>query len=875
MLKRITRIWDCSLCRQLILGIALVHAILMTIFVFDLVIRQRNFLQEQSISNTLSLTQTLAGNAVSWVLARDVIGLEEVIQSQSQFPDLQYAMILSPNGEVIGHNDRTKVGLYIDDPVSSTLLKAEPVPQYLVLNQDLIDISSPILANDQLIGWARVGISQDKINAGLKDIIRDGIGYTIFAIVVGSIFALLMARSLTRGIQHLVVVADKIHQGDETVRSTLKRKDEIGQLSDTVNMMIDTLIDQKNITLKVQQDQQLTLAEYGQIVEQLKLVINGANLGTWDWQVNSGAVMFNSRWAEIIGYDIESIPPHISSWENFLHPDESKDVKRCLTSHLEGITSVYMTEHRLRHKSGQWVWVLAVGKVLERDQTGKPTRVVGIHMDITRSKELEYQLMKARDIAESANRAKSVFLANMSHELRTPLNAILGYAEIFTNDSSLTAEQQRKMKTIRQSGDHLLLLINDILDVSKIEEDKMALVTTPINLQNFIGDICNIIQIKADLKDIAFNYVPAEPLPRVIEVDELRLRQVLLNLLANSIKFTSHGYCTLSISGAPFPDNRVNLTFIVDDSGVGVAPELQGKVFKPFHQAGERLKYSEGSGLGLTISQKLIQLMGGELTLQSPLNQHPLDKEGVGCRFTFTIEVPTLSESTIHPAQAQSVTGYDLGQKDDGLKRILIVDDDPANRAVLRDTLEPLGFLTQEAEDGSTIVNDCLRHEPDLILMDLQMPRVDGFAALALLKAHPDCQHLPVIAVTAAASAGRHLHKQCLDQGFDDFFTKPFSTTALLEAMAHLLNITLHYVPSPQPHQADRTQDITPPSQEVLRALIAMTQTGDITSIKNLLHVLAGEPSGNGQAFMTHLEELVHDLKLMEIEQFVSRYIQE
>ena len=384
------------------LGIALVHAVLMTIFVFDLVSKQRVFLHEQSDNNILSLSQTLASNSVSWVLANDVIGLEELVDSQTQFPDLVYVMILSPSGRVLGHSDHSKVGLYVEDATSCSLIDAEPVPQYLISNSSLVDISSPILANGKLIGWARVGSSQEKINAGLKDIIREGIWYTVFAIVVGSIFAWLMARGITLGVQHLVSVAEQIRKGDESARIHTEREDELGQLGTTLNNLFDTQIRQKIMIQRTQLEQHQTLLEYKKTVVQLEetsnrleLVIEGARLGTWDWNIKTGDVVFNDRWAEIIGYTLEELAPNVSTWKQVIHPEESDKIGQVLIEHLEEHSAVYLTEYRLKHKSGEWIWVLDAGKVISRDENGAPLRAVGIHLDITKQKEVEVELKKA------------------------------------------------------------------------------------------------------------------------------------------------------------------------------------------------------------------------------------------------------------------------------------------------------------------------------------------------------------------------------------------------------------------------------------------------------------------------------------------------
>jgi len=374
--------------------------------------------------------------------------------------------------------------------------------------------------------------------------------------------------------------------------------------------------------------------------DRLELAIEGANLGTWDWNIRTGDVIFNERWTEILGYRQEEIKSHISFWKAAIHPEDQEKVGRILTSHFERLIPVYLTEHRLRHKSGEWIWVLDVGRVFERDTDGNPLRAVGILLDITEQKEAAQQLVEAKDAAESANHAKSVFLSNMSHELRTPLTAILGYTQIFLSDNSLTSEQQSSIKTMHRAGEHLLLLINEILDLSKMEADRMELVPTEFRLPEFFQGVVEIMKGRMAKKGISFLYEPDDTLPAAIVADALRLRQVLLNLLSNGVKFTRHGYCVLRVQSRLLDGNRVLLTIAVEDSGVGIAPDMLEKIFEPFQQAGDRLQYSEGSGLGLAISRKLVHLMGSELQVVSPVNKHPIGDEGPGSRFSFTVEAP-------------------------------------------------------------------------------------------------------------------------------------------------------------------------------------------------------------------------------------------
>lgn len=606
--------------------------------------------------------------------------------------------------------------------------------------------------------------------------------------------------------------------------------------------------------------------------KRLEMVIQGANLGTWDWNIKSGKVIFNERWAEMLGFTLDEIEPHISTWERLVHPDEEEEITRILTDHLEGRTPVYTAEHRLKHKSGKWIWVLDVGKVFERDAEGNPSRAAGIHMDISRQKDVEQVLLAARKTAETANHAKAVFLSNMSHELRTPLNAILGYAQIFSGDETLTAKQQSGIRTIHQSGEHLLMLINDILDFSKIEADKMELVESEFQLPEFLHDIVNIVKVRSRAKGIGFRYETVGVPPGMIRADELRLRQVLLNLLTNAVKFTFSGHCTLRVHSRLISEGRVLLTFVVEDSGVGIQPEMQEKVFEPFQQSGERLQYSEGSGLGLAISRRLVQLMGGELQLLSPLNESSLRPgEEPGSRFFFTIETAVSGDGVPVLLKRQRITGYDTHGGEGSPKKILVVDDDAINRTVLREILNPLGFVTDEAVRGSDVLAACERFRPDAILMDLLMPEMDGYMATEQLKKHRDFADVPIIAVTAMASEDGGLRQECLEKGFSGFIAKPYVVTDLLGILADLLSITLKTSGSAT-GVSGKTGRCIPPTQEYLLELLNLIESGDINGVIQKAAEVATIESGKYQDFAREIQDLADDYKLVEIENLIHRY---
>ncbi len=473
------------------------------------------------------------------------------------------------------------------------------------------------------------------------------------------------------------------------------------------------------------------------------------------------------------------------------------------------------------------------------------------------------ELIAAKEQAESANRAKSVFLSNMSHELRTPLNAILGYTQIFSGDSTLNQTQQGGIKTMHQSAEHLLMLINEILDLSKIEASKMELVTTTFHLPDFFQGIADIIQVRTIAKELDFSYQPAKNLPDIIEADELRLRQVILNLLSNAIKFSENGHCTLKVQSKTMRENKALLTITVEDSGPGIAPEMQQKIFEPFQQTGERLLYAEGSGLGLAISCELVKLMDGTLQVTSPINNNPKPGQGVGSRFSFTLEVSVPDDGQTSKREANIVIGYSTSQG--APQKILIVDDKASNRSVLRHILEPLGFLIDEANDGCEVINTCQQFKPDAVLMDLRMPGMGGLAATEQLKQHPDLHQTVVIAVTATPAA-----EEQQANIFDGYVIKPFSTTDLLEIIARLLSITLIY--AEEYHQEEQDNDIICPPKKDLDELYTLVCNGDITGVYRKAESIKAETPGQYVAFTTKISQLCESFEISRIRNFIEKY---
>jgi len=435
-------------------------------------------------------------------------------------------------------------------------------------------------------------------------------------------------------------------------------------------------------------------------------------------------------------------------------------------------------------------------------------------------------LKQAKDLADAANRAKSEFLANMSHELRTPLNAVLGFTQLMSCDSSLTPVQQEHLQIINRSGEHLLKLINDVLEMSKIEAGQIALDLDRFDLYSLLQNLEDMLRLRAETKHLQFIVACADGLPQFVIADESKLQQILINLLGNAIKFTRRGSVTLRVSmiaqaasdkhrqlAQPLLEPQIKLHFEVEDTGAGISLDEQQNLFKPFEQTKSSLTAAEGTGLGLAISQKFVQLMGGKITIVSERNQGSLFSFSIPVESVGTIATPTLRPIT------QTVVGLAPGQP---TYRILIAEDNVTNRYLLAKMLHLPGFELKEVDNGLDAVALCKQWQPHLILMDMRMPVMNGVEATQQIKINTETRRTIVIALTA--SAFEEQRQAFLAVGCDDFLSKPFQRLTLFTKISQHLGVeylykTTNLAPASQPKQ--RSQHTSPLSESGLKDALA------------------------------------------------------
>ncbi|MEA5420459.1 response regulator [Spirulina sp. CCNP1310] len=816
-----------------------------------------------------------------------------LLQDNTDIDDLQ-ATLLSPEGKVIATSQNSDAAAAMSEQNGEVRIVNERIFHWLpkvppntpIMSRWRQSFYSLDLSLKEPIPWTlRVQISTRAYINTLEQMYIRALA-TVLAI---ALLALAVAHLLSRRLSQPLLTLTTLTTNLPHKIFRLEAQDNLPVLETTGILEINTLKanfnamasalqqkftelqhTKKNLELRVQERTsellQLNQDLKAQIIERQKietrlreqeeryaLAISGTNDGIWDWNLETDAVYYSPAWMRILGYGREPLPPNIDAWSDNVHPEDLPRVMARIQAHLNQESPVYAATFRMRHSSGDYRWIEAKGKCL-RDSEGKPCRLVGTITDITAKKEAEEALYLAKHEAELANQAKSEFLATMSHEIRTPMNAVIGMTGLLL-DTHLDAKQQDFVEVIRSSGEALLTLINDILDFSKIESGKLDLEAQPFQLRTCIEESLDLLAARAAQKNIELAYLIAPDMPPVIQGDVTRLRQILVNLLSNGVKFTESGEVVVEADvtwpkSIPEPETmmKVKLHFQVRDTGIGIPGDRHHRLFQAFSQvdASTTRNYG-GTGLGLVISERLARMMGGEMWVESEINQ--------GSIFHFTIEVETFSTVPL----PSNTLFFDCLHH----KQVLIVDDHPTNCEALRLQIKAFGMYPQTVNSLEAAIHICQQAiAPDVVMINGDLlietePR-------QLTKFHQIHHDLPLIILMS-------LGHPILDLTFKGkvgvagYLSKPIKQSQLYNAFVQVLHDQhVPTVPAPMSSTPNRPLAESLP----LRILLAEDNVVNQKVALNILQKLGyrADVAANGLEVLESLARQSYDVVLMDVQ---------
>ncbi len=533
-----------------------------------------------------------------------------------------------------------------------------------------------------------------------------------------------------------------------------------------------------DITEKLEQERKIVENE-----QRLNLAIAASNDGFWDWDLVKDTIYFSPRWKSMFGYKDSEIENTMESWEKLIIPDDKETALQLVNRFIKGDISEFNVKQRFVHKNKSIVHVLSKAVVI-RDNTGKATRIVGAHTDITSTIDNEINLLQQKEKAERSEKIMQQFISNISHEMRTPLNSIIGYVNLLKN-TELNEKQSEYLNDLKFSSIGLLKLINDILDLGKIQSGTLSIEEETYSFKENLKYVINQISTRASEKKLQLECnIDEISHSLIVESDKIRLNQILINILTNAVKFTEKGYVKLSVKIVEQKNENIKVKFNIEDSGIGIAKEKQKLIFDDFFQVNSNRSYTEGVGLGLSIVKKIITLLGGTINLQSTL--------GLGSNFEivlpFKISDKNQSETNISDSEFENIFSTN---EQENLKNInvLVVEDNPMSLKVFQEFLNTHNIPHESAINGEEAVKLVSQKNYDIIFMDYQMPVLDGIEATKIIRHLPDIKKstIPIIALSAAVlKDDRTKFFEC---GMNDIIEKPYSEERVFSVIKSNVNL--------------------------------------------------------------------------------------
>ncbi len=791
-----------------------------TLFVFHDV----RMLRAQMVRDLEVLSVTVGENCIAALVFDAPESAEKNLASLRHEHQIRYAVLYDESGQRFAHYQRDP-GQPLRDPGGAA---DGVVLNVSFLGLGTVDVVRGLTFDGREIGRIFIHARMDELAAQVRRYAWVVGGLSLITLAVSLLSALRLQRHVSDPILRLAAKTREISAaGSYALRvDPPGSDDEVASLFRGFNAMLEQIERRERDLQQVYQHLEQLVEDRTRALDtalrEQRLILEALPLGVV-YVVDRRIARVNPRAVELFGWGEAELVG--ASTERF-YPDREafEDVGEVAYAHMAS-GGVYRDDRVLQRRDGSRFWGRLIGQYVDPDHTERGS--IWIVEDVDRDKALEEGLRQAREAAERASRAKDAFLANMSHELRTPLNSVMGFAQLLDRDPQLTPGQRRQIRDILRGGERLLGLINDALDLAKIEADRFELVPEEWSSPELLRELGGMFRGRAEQKGIAFRIEPSPALPQTLSCDGRRVHQVLVNLLDNAIKHTEAGAVTLR---ADYASGEVLLE--VADTGAGIPADRRDEIFEPFRQAAGRGQRGQGTGLGLAITKRLVERMGGAITVDST--------PGAGSVFRVRIPAQAVAGPSEPGLQARNPAGRVVGYRrtdGHGPLRVLIADDESENREVLRGLLEPLGFTVEEAEGGTACLEKARAFVPDLVLLDLRMPDLDGLAVARTLRELPASCRTPIVAVSAAAFPEDRA--RALAAGCDVHLAKPVLLDALTQTLGALL--PLEWMRREAPAESEGAPELEELSPDRAGQLAALLKTGSISAIRALADDLARE----------------------------------
>ena len=823
-----------KLSRQLLIGIGTSLVVVAIAAISIIYTSLRSNIEEQVQQRAIAITQGLEFASEGLIEDKELFLLERIVQNYATLPTVLEIAIVDPNGAVIAHSLPKNSGennlVYEDlhpnfvsylqqtsrngtETTIRTVINGKSViVQFLPFSSTLFKKLGKTPSDLQQYRGVAVAIMD------LQEIERGLLQNTIFSIGVSTVSTVLILICIGFLISRLVLsplkkiqTAIDNSEGDHKINLPALPNNEIGSLGTALASSFEQLRTYRQMELDIAE------RKYAEVLQRYELATQSAQVWVWDWDIQADLFVLECGVQEWLGYDKSQIPDRFDGWLSHIYIDDRDTFQDLLQNNLDGKISEFSCEHRLIDAKGIPHWFLSRGQAVFDDK-GRAIRATGTINDIAERKQAE-ELVRQQSERESllliqlqlelnerqhaeaqltesnqrlaisndellrATKMKDDFLANMSHELRTPLNSILGMNEALQEQifGVVNQRQIKALQTVEESATHLLALINDILDVAKIESGQVTLDITATAINGLCQSSLAFIKQQSHAKRIqVINQIPPH-LPNLM-LDERRIRQVLINLLNNAVKFTPEGgKITLEVSQILGKAEETSyLSFAVIDTGIGISAESISKLFQPFIQIDSALnRQYVGTGLGLALVKRIAELHGGRVRLTSEV--------GVGSR--FIVELPLIMAEpdleSPYDATLAIVESNQVTDKNSVSPLILLADDNKANIVTFSNYLEAKGYKMIIANNGQEAIDFAKSQKPDLILIDVQMPVLDGLAAMKQIRLDPSLANIPIVALTALAMAGDR--EKCLEVGANEYLSKPIKLKTLADTIRNIL----------------------------------------------------------------------------------------